>query len=510
MKQQQIELQRDLYHLLLTASDGNVDNDSILATALDLVVKLTGARIGYIEVHNAEGEIRWSAFQCDAAETEAIRNRISTGIIAEAIRMGETITTGSAYLDPRFEKRESVMSERIEAVLCSPFNHNGVTGVVYLQGDGSSGLDESTNLIEAELFSRRIAPLLHGVYRQIIRKKKDKETLRQFTANGIVGHSPLFRKKLREAMVIAGLNVTVLITGETGSGKGMLAKAIHDNSSRKEKPFIHLNCANLPEALAESELFGVVRGAHSSAYTDIKGKIAAAREGTLFLDEVGELPFGVQAKLLQFLEDGRFFPLGASMPISADVRVIAASNIDFREAIAKGRFREDLYYRLCVFPIEMPSLKQRREDIPLLVRHFIEKHCRRFTIPVMHIESSMLERLRECDWNGNIRELENNIQQAIVRALFEESHELRLNHLFSGSDDVPTDSDVMNYRKGKDIWEKDFIAMHLERHNWNISVTAKSLELSRSYLNTLIRIHNLERKNYQESGRDAVSNDSIR
>jgi Nif-specific regulatory protein len=302
-----------------------------------------------------------------------------------------------------------------------------------------------------------------------------------------------------EAMAIAELDVTILLTGETGTRKGVFAKAIHNNSPRKYKPFVHLNCANLPEQLAESELFGAARGAHSSAYTDVKGKIAAAKGGTLFLDEIGVLPLTTQAKLLQFLEEGSYYPLGSQTSVEADARIIAATNIHFETAIAQGAFREDLYYRLCVFPIHLPSLKERKDDIPALIHFFIEKYCKRFKMPLLEIDSSLLGALQECEWCGNIRQLENKVQQGILRVRSAGSPILQITHLLpeTQADNVVI-GETATYRESKDDWERRFIKSSLEKHSWNISETSKSLGLSRSHLNNLIKLHCLERSNIKE------------
>jgi Nif-specific regulatory protein len=504
MNQYQLELQRDLYRLLLGIGafekHNQGDINTILSKALGFVVKLTNARIGYIELRNEAGEKWWSTWHCLEVEVEAIQKRISTGIIAEALATGDTIVTPSAFLDSRFQVRDSVREERIEAVLCSPFERDGIVGVIYLQGDGESELENPNSLMETELFAKHITPLLSHLHHQVEFKKTGDDLLKKYNLVNIIGKSPLLMSRLLEAMTIAELDVSVLITGETGTGKGVLARAIHNNSSRKNRPFVHLNCTNLPEQLAESELFGAVRGAHSSAYTEIKGKIAAAKGGTLFLDEIGELPLPVQAKLLQFLEEGSYYPLGSAVPVEADVRIISATNINFEEAISKGRFRADLYYRLCVFPIEMPSLQQRKEDIPLLVRFFMDKHCQALKIPLIESDPSLPSILQNCEWCGNVRQLENKILQGILRARAQQSENLQAYHLLlstnqdAGSSHESILNETASYRECKETWEREFLNTNLDKHIWNISETAKSLGMSRSHLNALIKEHNLERK----------------
>ena len=499
MNQRQLELQRDLYLLLLGMNDERQEIDTVLSSALELVIQITCARIGYMELRNKEGNCWWSTYRCTDDEIEAIRHRISSGIIAEAIATGETIVTPSAFLDPRFSNRESVREERIEAVLCSPFKSDGIVGVIYLQGDQGAPLDNEHSMMETELFAKHITPLLCRLHYQLEAKNAKSDIRNRYDLTEIIGDSPIFMIKLNEAMAIADLDVNVLITGETGSGKGALAKAIHKNSPRRYKPLIQLNCANLPEQLAESELFGAIKGSHSGAYTDIKGKIAAAKGGTLFLDEIGVLSVAVQAKLLQFIEEGFYFQLGSNVPCEADVRIIAATNVNFKKVIAEGTFREDLYYRLSVFPIELPSLQKRKDDIPALVHHFVNKYCREFSIPEMEIGPSVLSALQECEWSGNVRQMENIIQQGILRARAFHSPKITIGHFLPEEPEHFSTDEAVTYREGKDDWERRFIAQHLENHGWNISETAKSLDLSRSHLNNLIKIHKLERKTLQET-----------
>lgn len=498
MNQQQLECQRDLYLLLLDAKNDDKDTNEVLSIALKLVVEITGARIGYIELRNMEGKTWWSKAHCDENEVNTIRRRIATGIISEAIFSGKTIVTPSAFIDSRFSERDSVFEGRIEAVLCSPFESDCIKGVVYLQGDGEYCFENEHCMMETEIFKRHITPLLRRLYQKAHCDCGKIDLRKRYDLSDIIGESTVLYRKLEEAMAIAELDVTILLTGETGTGKGTIAKAIHNNSFRKTKPFVQVNCANLPEQLAESELFGALKGAHSGAYTDMKGKVASAKGGTLFLDEIGALPATVQAKLLQFLEDGSFCPLGSTITQNADVRIIAATNIDFCDAISKGIFKEDLYYRLCVFPIELPPIRNRKDDIPELITYFINKYCLNYKMPVLNIDSRVLYELQEYEWNGNVREIENKVQQAILRARVDHSSELLYHHFLPDQKMDVFIAETLTYRQGKDCWERKFINEKLNKNCWNISETAKLLDLSRSHLNNLIKIHHLCRKNNAE------------
>jgi DNA-binding NtrC family response regulator len=235
-----------------------------------------------------------------------------------------------------------------------------------------------------------------------------------FNHYGIVGRSRRMQDVIQTAEVVARTKSTVLITGETGTGKEMVARAIHDHSAQREMPLIKVNCAAIPETLLESELFGHVRGAFTGATTSKKGRFALADGSTIFLDEIGTMSPALQAKLLRVLQDREFEPLGSERTQKVDVRVIAATNRDLRQMVADGRFQEDLYYRLNVIPIHIPPLRERREDIPVLVEHFVAKHAQRAGKRIEGLEPGVLDALRTADWPGNVRELENTVERAVV------------------------------------------------------------------------------------------------
>jgi transcriptional regulator with GAF, ATPase, and Fis domain len=214
--------------------------------------------------------------------------------------------------------------------------------------------------------------------------------------------------------MVAKSKSTVLITGETGTGKEMVARAIHFHSAQREMPLVKVNCAAIPENLLESELFGHTRGAFTGALTNKKGKFALADGGSIFLDEIGTMAQPLQAKLLRVLQEREFEPLGSERSQKVDVRVIAATNRDIRQMVADGKFQEDLYYRLNVIPVHIPPLRERREDIPLLVDHFVRKHAQRAGKRIEGLQPGVLEALRQADWPGNVRELENTVERAVV------------------------------------------------------------------------------------------------
>jgi DNA-binding NtrC family response regulator len=236
----------------------------------------------------------------------------------------------------------------------------------------------------------------------------------QFDHYGIVGRSRVMEEIIQRAERVAETKSTVLITGETGTGKELVARAIHNRSAQRDMPLIRVNCAAIPESLLESELFGHVRGAFTGAATTKKGKFALADGGTIFLDEIGTMSPALQSKLLRVLQEREFEPLGSERTEKIDVRVIAATNRDLRQMVAEGKFQEDLFYRLNVIPIELPPLRERRDDIPALVDHFLKKHAQRTGRRIERIDDGVLAQLQQYDWPGNVRELENVIERAVV------------------------------------------------------------------------------------------------
>jgi two-component system response regulator PilR (NtrC family) len=239
--------------------------------------------------------------------------------------------------------------------------------------------------------------------------------LRRLTGlDNIIGQSPKMRAIFDLIQTIAPQTSRVLITGESGTGKELVARAIHENSLRAQAPFITINCGAFPETLLESELFGYMKGAFTGANENRKGLFEAAHGGTLFMDEIGNMSLTMQVKLYRVLQEGKVRPIGSTEETDVDVRIIAATNKEFEKEIAEGRFREDLYYRLSVIPIQLPALRERREDIPLLARHFLERFRKSMEKPIEGLSPEAVRRLESYDWPGNVRELENTMERAVA------------------------------------------------------------------------------------------------
>jgi len=317
----------------------------------------------------------------------------------------------------------------------------------------------------------------------------------------LVGTSPAMQK-LRQLIETAGPTTgRILIAGENGTGKELVARAIHMASPRREKPFVAVNCAAIPETLIESELLGHERGAFTGATTQKRGQFEQADGGTLFLDEIGDMSLSTQAKVLRVLQEQQFTRVGGNKLIKVDVRVIAASNKNLAQEIEKGNFREDLFYRLNVLPMEVPPLRERREDVPVLVRHFLRLAAEEQGLKLKEIAPAAVEALQQYDWPGNIRELRNLVERLLIMVpgpVIETSHVegfLQARPVVSGAAPAAAALAGQAYdslKEARNAFERDFIARKLREHNWNVSRTADDLKIERSHLHRKIKLLNIE------------------
>ncbi len=303
--------------------------------------------------------------------------------------------------------------------------------------------------------------------------------------NTIIGQSPVLESLIRSAKIVASTDVTVLIKGETGTGKEVLATAIQKSGSRANAPFITLNCAALPEGIVESELFGHKKGSFTGASTNKQGLFQAADGGTLFLDEINSLPLSIQAKLLRFLENGECLAVGDTKPYNVNVRIIAATNTNLVEQIEKGQFRQDLFFRLSVIPLELPALHQRKEDIEVLIRHFLTHFSKEHKIKAPVFSRQTLKVLRGYAWPGNIRELRNLCERLSILLAGKVIEPENLPFEFSAN--VKQPSDKFNFTLPTlgvqlDVLEADLIHQALTRTNGNRSKSARLLGISRDTL----------------------------
>jgi len=492
--QEALVLERDFLIRVLELSHHD-DPTALLEEALQIVVLVSGARHGYIELEGPvrNAEVAWFSATTDALDPKLVRGMLSSTIMRATLAEGRTVQTRAAFEDARFAEAPSVRGQRIDAVVCVPIGTRPLEGVVYLQGS-PDGKPFSPHVIKlCELFARHLGAVAPTLVRRVAQNTTDPTQRWRDKLVGsevLIGSSHALAEVLKAASGAAPRDIGVLITGASGSGKSALAQLIAANGARSKGPFIPVNCANLQTGLVESELFGAMQGSHSTANRRISGKVEAADKGTLFLDEVAELALPVQSKLLQFLQDKTFFPLGGTRALVADVRVIAATNAHLLERVKLGTFREDLYYRLCVIEIAMPALDDRRIDISLLAEAFLREAISRLALPPLTLSKAALRALEVADWPGNIRQLRNVVDASTVRALADETPTIEVGHLFPGAREPDPRSTFQAIMRS---YQRQVISEALARHDWNVSDAATSLGLGRSSLYQLIKTLSLEK-----------------
>jgi len=314
----------------------------------------------------------------------------------------------------------------------------------------------------------------------------------------IVGASYAIRGLIAQIDAVAPTTARVLITGENGTGKELVARALHKQSSRADRPFIEVNCAAIPSELIESELFGHVKGSFTGAVADRTGKFEQANGGTLFLDEVGDMSLAAQAKVLRVLQDGEVTRIGGTKRVKVDVRVLSATNKRLEDEIGAGRFREDLYYRLNVVPLLVPPLRERREDIPLLVTHFLDVLSRHEGVLPRAIDPDALERLRQLDWPGNVRELRNTIERLLILSSGSTIRRADVDRLVGvraaepgGIGDL---AEYTTFEEFKIAAERAYLLAKLRQHDWNVAETARIIDMPRSNLYKKIERYRLARE----------------
>jgi Nif-specific regulatory protein len=497
---ERLRRERDFYRQLLAL--GMKDEIApFLEEALSTIVGIAGARRGYLEIRDDAGEDDpprfWIARGCTDDDVQEIRAAVSQGIIAESLATGQTIIAASAITDPRFMGRGSVKRNRIEAVLCAPIGTDRPLGVVYLQERSAPGPFTEEDRRYAETFAQHLSTLAD---RLLIRRRRRDESdptqpfRKQLRVDGFIGRSAAAAKVLQQVALVAPLEVGVLLTGATGTGKTQIARIIHANSPRSGGPFVEINSGALPSALVESELFGAMPGAHSTAPRKVEGKVAAARGGTLFLDEVADLELPAQAKLLQLLQSKEYYPLGASRVEHADVRVMAATNADLKAAVARREFREDLFYRLEVVPLRVPSLSERREDIADLCAHFCERAQRAHQLPRLVLSSGALRAAEAAEWPGNVRMLAHRIEAASIRAAGEGAAQIEREHLFPEAQEPPgAKGRAETFQEATRRFQAELVERVLTEQGWNVTKAAAALDITRSHVHNLIKSFGLKR-----------------
>ncbi len=421
-------------------------------------------------------------------EVKEYRVKMGQGIAGHVAETGKPLLIADVRNDPRWFKEisESIRFET-QSIACVPLKRDShIIGVMQIidKEDGRPIGENDLELIEE---FAALAALALGQAQNLQEVKREIQDLKQElqVRHEMVGKSAALEKVIADGLKVANSKASALILGESGTGKELLARLIHRAGPRKDKPLVVLNCAAMPETLLEDELFGHEKGAFTGAVARKIGKFELAHEGTIFLDEIGEMTPGMQAKLLRVLQEGNFYRVGGNIPISVDVRVLSATNKKLDEEVANGKFREDLYYRLNVVQINMPTLRERKEDIPLLANHFLLIFKEETVTPNLKISSAAMDKMVHYDWPGNIRELRNAIERAVVMGNGKEIL----------PEDLPISSTRTNYpglqvgltlEEALNQFKKEFIVLNLKHTSGNRSKAAKLMDIQRTYLSRLI------------------------
>ncbi|MBI3725513.1 sigma-54-dependent Fis family transcriptional regulator [bacterium] len=491
----------------------DLDLAPVIALALDLVLDATGAPRGLLLVRDEKGRLELSAAR--GLERGDLPAEFSTSILAEAERTGEPVFVGDAKEDARFAERPSVKTLGLRSVACVPILEPGTgasLGVVYLDDpasgerfalskDGASdgSIEERRDLLRS--LARAVAVPLRNARRFDAQRRALASARAQLAAPPqgsqarLVGRSRPIKDLLEILARVAPEDVPVLIEGESGTGKELAARVLHDLSPRRSGPFVAENLASLPQTLVEAELFGVTKGAFTGADRDRDGVFVRAQGGTIFLDEIGELPPESQAKLLRVLQEREVRPLGAERPIKVDARVIAATNRDLPALAREGKFREDLLYRLRVVAIRVPALRERLEDIPIISEHILERIALERGEPVAPLSREALRKLVSRPWRGNVRELENLLWRVALRGehvLDESVAAVRASGGRLGVD-MKVPEDLPPLEEARQEFDRAYLSVVLGRMDGNVSRAARALGMTRPALSRLLKRLGIER-----------------
>ncbi|HEY9421022.1 MAG TPA: sigma 54-interacting transcriptional regulator [Thermoanaerobaculia bacterium] len=476
------------------------DYERTAETLLRRIVERCGAENGFLVVRE-EGSYQRKFEVGGRDDRSEVERRFSRSLVREAIETQSLIYIPSLLDDPRFGKTDSARLIGRCSALVAPLRHAGeVYGVVYLEDRRQTdSFGEECRELLAELAEISGLFLLRATERETLRRRNqilERELFSRYRFPGIIGRHPRITEVLRLVAQVADTDATILIYGETGTGKELIAQALHVNSGRSGGPLVTVHCAALPGTLLESELFGHAAGAFTDARRERQGRLAAAHGGTLFLDEVGEIPLEVQAKLLRFLQFGEIQRVGSDRTERVDVRVVAATHRDLRAMIREGRFREDLYFRLKVLELTLPPLRERASDIPLLADHFLRRFWRR-PGEAPRWTGKADQALRSYPYPGNIRELAHLVERACLLARGPELDVDLLPPEVVGAPPAEPDEfieltgEALNAAREASVAavERRFVEALLQRYEGNVSRAARESGLHRSYLQKLMARH---------------------
>jgi transcriptional regulator with GAF, ATPase, and Fis domain len=445
----------------------------VLEALMDAVIELTSASKGFlILIDSGEPQVKVARNLKRESIDDAVAH-LSDTILRRVVEQRRPLIVSDALNDATFASSESVMNLQLTSVMCVPLLEQGnVLGIIYVGNDNVVSLFDQQALDLLTVFAAQASLIVQNALLVDALKLESaslKKELEERRFGEIIGSCPSMLEVFRRVSKVAATDISVLISGETGTGKELIALEIHTRSHRAKGPFVTINCGAIPESLMESELFGHVRGSFTGAVATRPGKFQVANKGTIFLDEIGELPLNLQVKLLRVLQEKQVVKIGDTRPEAVDIRVLAATNKHLDEEVKAGRFREDLYYRLNVVGIVLPSLRERGDDIMLIARFLLQKYSGEYGGRVKGFTPNAVIAMRKYDWPGNIRQLENRIKKAIV--LCDKS--------MIGPDDLEllpeTLKPVMSLADAKEEFQQRYVQEVLERNGGNRTKTARDL-----------------------------------
>ena len=473
-----------------------LDLDQLLELIIESATRIMQAKASSLLLLDPKTKKLYFKVTIGERKEEVRKHEISLGqgIAGLVAEKGEPLLIPDVTKDPRwYNKISESIGFKTRSIACVPMKMEGVViGVVEIidKEDGSEiqAEDMKTLTAFADLASMAISNA-----RKIDRFKKENRDFKEELEKKyrIIGESRELHKCISDAIKVANAKTSTLILGESGTGKELLARLIHQAGPRKKNPLIILNCAALPETLLEAELFGYEKGSFTGAIGRKIGKFELADEGTLFLDEIGEMSVNMQAKFLGVLQEGVFYRVGGNTPISVDVRIISATNRDIHKEVSEGRFREDLFYRLNVVQINMPTLRERKSDIALLAQHFLQIFKQERGCWDLKISEKAMAKIMEYGWPGNVRELRNALERAVVMGNGKEimPDDLPISGMSSGKDALEVG---ISLKEAEDRFKKEFIALNLKNTNSNRSRAARIMDIQRTYLSRLITKYGLQ------------------
>jgi len=489
------------------ALSGTLNLRSALHRVLEILAKHHGYVRSMITLLHDNGELHVEASDGIDAPAHAVRYRIGEGIIGKVVESGKPIVVPRVSREPAFLNRASKRTEAMKEELsftCVPIllNRRAIGAIAvdnkfkpdrdYERGVKFLGIVAS-NIAQAIKIQR----LIEDDKKRLVQENTQlrQELKERYDFSTIIGTSGPVRQMYEQMAQVAGANTTVFVRGESGTGKELVAHAIHYNSPRANKPFVKVSCAALPDSLIESELFGYEKGAFTGAEQRKKGRFELAEGGTLFLDEIGDINLTTQVKLLRVLQEREFERLGSTETIKVNVRLVAATNKDMERAVAAGTFREDLYYRLNVFTIFVPPLRERKADLLLLVDHFLEKFSREHRKSIKRISTPAIDMLMSYHWPGNVRELENTLERAVLMC---DSQVIHGHHLPPSLQTAEASGTITRVSLSDAVsgFEKDLIQDALKSTRGNRAKAARLLDTTERVINYKVRKYGIDVKRF--------------